>query len=407
MDNQFVEADPRLHALRSAVGRVMVIERVEPAPGEAATVAFGGRLTIPADQVYEALAPAFQQQGMTLLLRRDKGLDLAIGVPRLAVPGRPNPLVNLVLFALTLITVGYAGLVNGANYLRPEATSLAELRLTAPDAIFLGVAFTASFLGILLAHEFGHYLAARHHGTAVSLPYFIPLPGSPLGTLGAAIRLLEPPRNRRVLLDIGMAGPLAGLAFAVPLLLLGLSLSRVVSLPASPLGFANITLEGNSVAYLAAKWLVTGEWLPAPASFAGASPLAYWVRYFFLGVPAPIGGRDVLLHPVAWAGWTGLLITALNLIPAGQLDGGHAMYVLAGRRAGALLPILIGTMLLLGSVWNGWWIWAALVFFLGRTYAQPLDDITPVGAARRWVALSGVILFLLLFVPVPFRQFGL
>ncbi len=407
MEPQSGGEDLRVQALRSAVGRVMMVEKVEAAPGEASTLAFAGRPTVPADQMYDSLSPAFAQQGMTLLLRREKGLVLAIGVPRLAPPGRPNPLINAGLFLLTLLTVGYAGLVNGATYLRPEATSLAELRLTSPDAIFLGIAFTASFLGILLAHEFGHYLAARRHGTPVSLPYFLPLPGSPLGTLGAAIRLLAPPKNRRVLIDIGMAGPLAGLVFAVPLLLIGLALSRVEPLPATSSGFVNLTLEGNSIVYLLAKWFVTGQWLPSPASFGGVPPAIYWVRYFFLGLPAPIGGVDVLLHPVAWAGWTGLLITALNLIPAGQLDGGHAMYVLAGRRARALVPFLIAGMLLLGTVWSGWWIWAALVFFVGRTYAQPLDDITPVGGLRRWIALSGVILFLLLFVPVPFRQFGL
>jgi membrane-associated protease RseP (regulator of RpoE activity) len=203
-----------------------------------------------------------------------------------------------------------------------------------------------------------------------------------------------------------MAGPLAGLVVAVPLLLIGLAQSTVAPLPSSAAGFANLTLEGNSVFYLVAKLLARGELLPAPASYGGTPLLLYWARYIFLGVPTPVGGHDVMLHPVAWAGWAGLLVTALNLSPAGQLDGGHAAYVLFGRRAGGLLPFLVGGLVLLGFVWSGWWLWAALVLILGRTYAQPLDDVTPLDGRRRWVAILGLVLFLLLFMPVPLRTFG-
>jgi len=385
----------------------MTVRSVDAAGGQSATLVFRGRLKTDASHAWADLAPAFEKQSLTLLLRREGEDDLALGVPALAAPGRPNPLVNAVLFALTFLSVGYAGLVNGASYLHPHAQSLGDLRLLSPGAILLGAAFTASFLGILLAHEFGHYIAARRHGTAVSLPYFIPFPLSPLGTMGAAIRLLAPPRDRRVLLDIGMAGPLAGLAVAIPLLLLGLALSRVDPLPATSVGFSGLTLEGNSVLYLLAKLLVKGELLPAPAAYGAASPLVYWARYLVLGVPAPLGGRDVMLHPIAWAGWAGLLITALNLVPAGMFDGGHTVYVLAGKKAARLLPFLVVALVLLGFVWTGWWLWAGLVLLLGRTYAEPLDDITPLDPRRRGIALLGLILFLLLFIPVPFRAFGL
>jgi membrane-associated protease RseP (regulator of RpoE activity) len=281
------------------------------------------------------------------------------------------------------------------------------LNLFSPGAILLGAAFTASFLGILLAHEFGHYIAARRHGTPVSLPYFIPFPLSPLGTMGAAIRLLAPPRDRRVLLDIGMAGPLAGLAVAIPVLLIGLALSRVEPLPGSTQAFAGMTLEGNSVIYLLAKLITKGELLPSPAGYGVVPPVIYWLRYLVLGTPVPVGGRDVMLHPVAWAGWAGLLITALNLVPAGMFDGGHTIYVLVGRKAARLLPVLVAVLFLLGFAWSGWWLWAGLVLLLGRIYAEPFDDITPLDPRRRRIAVLGLVLFVLLFMPVPFRAFGI
>jgi membrane-associated protease RseP (regulator of RpoE activity) len=114
-----------------------------------------------------------------------------------------------------------------------------------------------------------------------------------------------------------------------------------------------------------------------------------------------------MLHPVAWAGWAGLLITALNLVPAGMFDGGHTIYVLVGRKAARLLPALVVVLLLLGFAWSGWWLWAGLVLLLGRTYAEPLNDITPLDPKRRAIAVLGLVLFLLLFMPVPLRAFGI
>jgi membrane-associated protease RseP (regulator of RpoE activity) len=393
--------------LRSAVDRVMSVRTVEPAGGEEAGLVFRGRLLADPSQAWTSLTPEFERAGLTLLLRREGDDDLVVGVPGLPAPGRPNPLVNVGLFLLTVLSVAYAGVLNGASYLQPGAESLSELRLFSPGAILLGAAFTAAFLGILLAHEFGHYVAARRHGMPVSLPYFIPFPFSPLGTMGAAIRLLAPPRDRRVLLDIGMSGPLAGLAVAIPLLVLGLILSRVEALPATVQGFSGLSLEGNSIVYLLAKLIAKGELLPAPASYGAVSPIVYWLQYTLLGQPIPVGGRDVMLHPVAWAGWAGLLITALNLVPAGMFDGGHTIFVLVGKKAARLLPFLVAVLFLLGFAWTGWWLWAALVFFLGRTYATPLNDITPLDPRRRWIAVLGMVLFLLLFMPVPFRTFGL
>ena len=270
-----------------------------------------------------------------------------------------------------------------------------------------GTAFTVSILAILLAHEFGHYLAGRYHKTHVTLPYFIPFPLSLFGTMGAFIQLKEPPRNKRILLDIGIAGPLAGLVVAIPVLLIGLALSDVSSLPAQLPPGQGLQIEGNSLLYLFAKFAVFGQLLPAPASYEGMNAIQYWVRYFFTGRPLPLGGQDVLLHPVAWAGWAGLLVTALNLIPAGQLDGGHVIFVLIGKRASALLPFVLAGLILLGFVWPGWWLWAFLIFLLGRLHAEPLDQITPLDPGRRALALFGLVVFVLVFIPVPLLQVGL
>jgi membrane-associated protease RseP (regulator of RpoE activity) len=225
------------------------------------------------------------------------------------------------------------------------------------------------------------------------------------GTLGAFIRLKAPPKNRRVLLDVGLAGPLAGLIIAIPLLLIGLANSDVGQLPLNPM--EGNAMEGNSLLYLGAKYLVTGRVLPEPMTYHQSEPLQYWIRYFFTGRPFPAGGADVMLGPIAWAGWVGLLVTALNLIPAGQLDGGHLIYVLSRRTARALWSVIVVALVLLGMVWPGWYLWAILIFFLGRAHAQPLDTITPLDSRRKALAVLGIIIFFLVFTPVPLTIFGM
>ncbi len=217
--------------------------------------------------------------------------------------------------------------------------------------------------------------------------------------MGAFIRLLEPPKNKRVLLDIGLAGPIAGLVIAIPVLIYGLTLSPIEILPSvfpDPFMF-----EGNSILYLFLKYLVHGSLLPEPISFHGIHPVIYWVRYFFTGLPLPYGGTDVLIHPVAWAGWAGLLITSLNLIPAGQLDGGHLIYSLFGDKLKWVRPVILWALVILGFMWSGWWLWAFLILFLGRIRAEPLDEITELDPGRKILARIGLIIFFLVFSPVP------
>jgi membrane-associated protease RseP (regulator of RpoE activity) len=266
-----------------------------------------------------------------------------------------------------------------------------------------GWPFLVSLLGILLAHELGHYFAGRYHKVAVTLPYFVPLPVfSPFGTMGAFIQLKSPPTNRRVLLDIGIAGPLAGFLVALPVLIYGLATSPVQPLPLEIPAGQYLSLEGNSIVYVLVKWLIFHQWLPAPSSFGSLPPLLYMVRYYLLGYPLPLGGVDVLLNQVAWAGWAGLLVTGLNLIPAGQLDGGHALYVLIGKRVRRVVPVILVVLIVLGFFWTGWFLWAALVYFLvGRTYAEPLDQITALGPARKVLAVATLLLFVLVITPIP------
>jgi membrane-associated protease RseP (regulator of RpoE activity) len=264
-----------------------------------------------------------------------------------------------------------------------------------------GLPFSIALLTILLFHEFGHYLVGRYHKTAVTLPFFIPLPYpiSFFGTFGAFIQMKEPPKNRRTLLDIGIAGPLAGLIVAIPILLYGLHLSPVDKLPVQfPVGQI---LEGNSILYLLLKFIAKGQLLPQPFTYAGLNPILYWIRYFFTGAPLPAGGLDVSLHPIAWAGWIGLLVTSLNLIPAGPLDGGHIMYVLLGKRTNKLLPFILIALVALCFVTISWLFPILLIFLIGRVHVQPLDEITPLDPKRRALAVLGLIVFILVFIPVP------
>ena len=165
-------------------------------------------------------------------------------------------------------------------------------------------------------------------------------------------------------------------------------------------------LEGNSLIYLAAKYAVFGQLLPAPSSYGNTPVFLYWLNYFFTSKPLPVGGLDVMIHPVAWAGWAGLLVTAMNLIPVGQLDGGHAIHALLGERSRLLEPVIIGVLVLMGFAWNGWWFWAFLVFLVSRMRDEPLDSITPVDGRRKLMAVLALVVFILAFSPVPLVFFG-
>jgi membrane-associated protease RseP (regulator of RpoE activity) len=234
-----------------------------------------------------------------------------------------------------------------------------------------------ALLGILGVHEFGHYTLGRLHGMPVSLPYFIPVPPPFfLGTLGAVIRLRGAIRDRRSLFDMAVAGPLAGLVVAVPVYVLGLKLSTVVRIPqGSPEG--TVMQFGDALLPKLLERLTLGA---LPSDF------------------------DILLHPVGVAAWFGFYVTALNLIPAGQLDGGHIVYALFGGRHALISKLAVGGLVLIGLAFGSmnWLVWAALIVgLMGFRHGPTMDDITPLDGWRRALGLFALILLVLLLPPVP------
>jgi len=414
-------------ALRAIVAQVMVIEsttyggangaRRGPAiralmDGNDHTVRFAGQLFVESREAYARVAEQFRPLGYTPLFRMDRNAHVVLAVREVINPTLSNPWVNGVMFGLTVFSVLIVGTIYQLPVSHPVEAGLLSQAANLGDAgryyslyfqiglshLGEGWPLLVGLLAILLAHEFGHYFAARYHKVAVTLPYFIPFPFGVFGTMGAFIQLKAPPTNRRALLDVGIAGPLAGLVVAVPILLYGL----YTSAPLQQIPYDQLSgLEGNSILYVLAKFIVFGRWLPEPVGYGDLPGWLYMLRFYTLGFPFPNGGTDVFLNQMAWAGWAGLLVTGLNLIPAGQLDGGHALYVLLGRRATRLVPVIIAVLVGLGFFWNGWWLWAALIFFLGRTHAEPLDQITELDPARRVLAIGALILFVLVITPIP------
>jgi Zn-dependent protease len=398
--SQTIDPSPPPDPYLQLIKRVFQIEEVTwGKENQNFLVRYRGELLLESEPAYQQLANSLEHLDVTPLFRIEDGREVIVLLKGIVKPKPSNPWINLIFFILTGISVVFAGTF--FEYQGPWTTDLDQVLPHLLPTLYRGLAFAGTLLAILLAHEFGHYLAARYHRSAVTLPYFIPFPFSPFGTMGAFIQLKEPPKNKRILLDIGIAGPLAGLVIAIPLLFLGLYLSQTDRLPIFLAQGQGFSLEGNSILYLTMKFIVFGEWLPAPNTFAGLHPMIFWLRYFFTGQPIPYGAVDVLLHPVAWAGWAGLLITALNLIPAGQLDGGHILYSLFGKRSRIVLPFVLVALIILGTVWSGWWLWAFIIFLLGRSHAEPLDQITQLDSRRKVLAVFGLVVFILVFTPIP------
>ncbi len=385
---------PETEILTNLVARVFRVNDVTAGDPKQFHFRYRGQL-LSEDTVaaYDQLDVSVASFNLMPLFRIEKGEQVIYLVTRLSEPPPMKTSTPIILFILTVFSVMLAGVQ--PEGVPPEGVFAQILFLL--KNIFSGWPFALSLLSILLAHEFGHYFMSRYHKTPATLPYFIPFPFSPLGTMGAAILMRGIPKNKRILFDIGVAGPLAGLVVAIPVLFIGLFMSTQTTLLASPNGF----LEGNSLFYLIAKYLSFGQWLPAPAE---PHTILYWLSFFFTGHPIPFGGQDVLISNVAFAGWAGLLVTALNLIPAGTLDGGHVVYSLFGEKASKAFPYILGVLAVLGLFWTGWWLWAVILLWLGRVHAEPLDQITPLDPSRRTVALLVIILFILVFSPVPFMS---
>lgn len=352
-----------LNQLRAQLTGIFSVSVVDvPQPPDRA-IRFRGYLQQEPEQAFVELSRRFESLNYTPSLARDEkngGQDVLVAMRGVARPRPARAWINLLLFIVTVFTTLLAG----------SATEEGDL--------FSGVPFAFTLLAILGTHEFGHYFVARYHGAAVTLPYFIPMPplgAFSLGTMGAVIQLRSPIRNRRQLFDIGVAGPLAGLAVAIPLLIYGLSQSSVELLPTDGV----YLLEGNSLLYMGLKFLVHGKILP---------------RH----------GLDVSINSMAFAAWIGLFVTCLNLLPIGQLDGGHVAYALFGRRAWQLARITVGALFVLGLVggWEGWFLWVLLPFVFGLRHPPPLNDHTPLDSRRKALGVMMILVFILVFTPVPF-----
>ena len=401
MSENYLSTEVTFAPLRAVIHEVMSVDDITEGRNVDWAVRFRGTLKIDSIEAYNRVDKIFRAHNFTPLFRVEEGRHAILAMPGVIDTKPSNPWVNIVLFVLTVFSTFYTGAL--MSYQGPE-TDLVQVLLIGFKQIYTGWPFAVGILSILLAHEFGHYIAARLHGAPVTLPYFIPMPYpiSPFGTMGAVIVMKAPVRNRRILMDIGVSGPLAGFIVAIPVLIIGLLRSQVLPIPAGQA----LSLEGNSIVYLLVKFLVFGKLLPAPEVYNFGNPILHWLVYFFTSQPLPIGGVDVMLDQMAWAGWAGLLVTGLNLIPAGQLDGGHALFVLLGKRAEKILPVILLTLVLLGFVWQGWWLWAALIYFLNRRHAELLDEITPLDPRRRIIALITILLFFLVITPVPLTIIG-
>jgi membrane-associated protease RseP (regulator of RpoE activity) len=276
------------------------------------------------------------------------------------------------LFALTLLTTTVVGAALQYDFDRDlpfdvEHTIDAYARVWRhPLELLHGLPFSLTLAAILLAHEFGHYLAALYYRVNASLPYFLPAP-TLTGTFGAFIRIRSPIYSKRVLFDIGVAGPLAGFVFLLPALSIGLAFSKVVP---------GVGHQGD--VHFGIPLL---QWILQKVIFPGAGP------------------ADIYLHPVGRAAWIGIFATALNLLPIGQLDGGHILYALAEGKHRAISAIALAGLVPLGLLWPAWFFWAAILFF-GRRHPVVYDS-SDVGRGRRQLGWTALVIFVLCFTFTP------
>jgi membrane-associated protease RseP (regulator of RpoE activity) len=284
--------------------------------------------------------------------------------------------LHAVLLGVTLVTTTLVGVVLAESFQKGQPVDVDQylnifaLLQARPMALAEGLAFSLPLMTILLAHELGHYFACRYYGIDASLPYFLPAP-TPIGTLGAFIRIRAPIYTRRALFDVGIAGPLAGFAMLVPALAIGVAYSKVIP---------GIAERGD---------LVFGVPL--------IQRLMEWM--IFPGVPS----SNILLHPVARAAWVGILATALNLLPIGQLDGGHILYAFAGGRHKLLSRVFVFVLVLLGIFYSRTWlVWAVLLFFFALRHPA-IYDFRKLDSNRVALGLVALAILILTFTLVPIR----
>lgn len=296
----------------------------------------------------------------------------------LAEPARPKfqdrRYVHLLLLLLTLATTTCSGVGHYESF--KVGFSSVPSGLSGTQAVLGGLWYSLTILAILGCHELGHYWACRYYDVDASRPFFLPVPLPLTGTLGAFIRIREPIPSKRMLFDIGIAGPIAGFLVAVPALVMGIAMSNVIELP-DPLPPLTMYL-GEPLLYKAISWL-------------------------FWGLPPD--GYSVNMHPMAFAGWFGLLATALNLFPIGQLDGGHISYAVLGRRSSHITLVMVATALVLSYFSTSWVVWTGLMIVMltvfGRHHPRTYDEEVPLDSTRKRLALVALVIFIVCFTPMP------
>jgi membrane-associated protease RseP (regulator of RpoE activity) len=277
-----------------------------------------------------------------------------------------NTWLNILLFFATIISTLFAGAFQETGTFSDAIANL-----------HLGWKFSFSLMGILLAHELGHYFASRIHNVPSSLPYFLPVPHPLVGTFGAFIKMRGKISDKKALLDIGVAGPIMGLVVAIPLLFFGLSKSSLVEIT-DVVGHQMMPLLGGSILFKFISFIIFGY------------------------VPPELG---IQLHPVAYASWLGLWVTSINLIPMGQLDGGHISYAIFGKWHKWISYGVFIVMIILGIFfWLGWLFWAFITSIIVRfKHPPPEDNIAPIDNKRKIIGIIALILFILTFLPIPFH----
>lgn len=270
--------------------------------------------------------------------------------------------VPVLLFVITVFSTLWAGCLQlGINIFKE------------PWLFYKGLPFSLTLLLILGIHELGHYTLCRIHGIPATVPYFIPMPNF-LGTMGAFIRIKQTITRRAALLDVGMAGPLAGF---------------VIALPATIIGY-----------------FLSSDPVPAPSGgglILGQSLLTWFLELLIF--PEAPEGFTFMLHPVAFAGYIGLFVTAMNLLPVGQLDGSHIISAMFGKLQWRIAKFCLAGLFIFGIFWSGWWFWAFLLVIFGIKHAVIRYDARPLGQTRRLLAWITIVIFIITFVPVPF-SFG-
>jgi membrane-associated protease RseP (regulator of RpoE activity) len=334
--------------------------QIDDVSGDLMITKVKGKLFGPVKRTIQEIKEYFSHTDYTPLFSREREKHVVMFGIFKKSDHKPKYWLNIVLFVATLITTLFAGSFNSGG--NPFSNF---------NDIWLGIPFSFSIMTILTCHELGHYFMSKKQGMITTLPYFIPAPHF-IGTFGAVIRMKSIVPTRSSLLRVGMAGPLAGFIVALPITIIGVAISTVQPAP-----------EGEAFLRLGDSLL-----------------FSFLARVLHPDIPH---GYDLFLHPMAFAGWIGFLITSMNLIPIGQLDGGHIAYsVFLGKRRLAYIPIFAGLVLLGIFSWLGWIFWGFLALFIARRDPMVQNTITPLTAQEKVTTIVPLMVLILTFIPQPF-----